>query len=51
VHEEFLVKGGRSMTVPGRGAEGVLEIAIESLDIPAHVIQLGEFLGGKQTRV
>jgi len=42
------VKGGRSMTMPGRGAEGVFKIAIEGLDIPAHVIQLGDFRGRKR---
>jgi hypothetical protein len=51
VHEEFLVKAGRSMTVPRCGAESALEISIESLDIPAHVIQPGEFGGGIQGRV
>lgn len=37
--------------MPGGGTESVLEIAIESLDIPAHVIQLGECGGGIQGRV
>ena len=43
VHEEFLVKGGGRLTMPGGGPQGMLEIAVESLDVPAHVIEAGQF--------
>ena len=43
VHEEFLVKGGGRMTMPGGGTQGMLEIAVESLDVPAQVIEGGQF--------
>lgn len=41
VHQEFLVKGCGGMTMPGGGLHGVFKIAIEGLDVPAHVIELG----------
>ncbi len=43
VHEEFLVKGGGRLTMPGGGTQGMLEIAVESLDVPAQVIEGGQF--------
>ena len=43
VHEEFLVKGGGRLTMPGDGAQGMLELAVESLDVPAQVIEGGQF--------
>ena len=43
VHQEFLVKGGGRVTMPGGGLHGVFKIAIEGLDVPAHVIELGQF--------
>ena len=43
MYEEFLVKGDGRLTMPGGGAQGVLKIAIESLDVPAHVIEVGQF--------
>ena len=43
MHEEFLVKGGGRLTMPGGGTQGVFKIAIESLDVPAHVIEAGQF--------
>ena len=43
VHEEFLVKGCGRVAMPGGGAEGMLKIAIERLDVPAHVIEAGQF--------
>jgi len=43
VHEEFLVKGGGRLTMPGGGPQGMLELAVESLDVPAQVIEGGQF--------
>ncbi len=43
VYEEYLVKGGGRLTMPGGGMEGMLKIAIESLDVPSHVIDAGQF--------
>jgi len=51
VHEEFLVKRRRGMAMPGSSAQGVFEIPVESLDIPVHVIELGQFRGGIQRRI
>ncbi len=51
MNENFLVKGGRGLAVPACGAERAFEVAIESLDVPAHVIQLCELRGGIQRRV
>ena len=39
------------MAMPGGGTEGVLEIAIEGFDVPAHVIEAGEFCSGKESGV
>ena len=43
VHEEFLMEGCGGVAMPGGGTKGVLKIAIESLDVPAHVIEAGQF--------
>lgn len=43
MHEEFLVKRGGRLTMPAGGAQGMLEIAVEGLDVPAHVIEAGQF--------
>jgi hypothetical protein len=43
VHEKFLMKGYRGATMPGGSTEGVFKIAIEGLDVPAQVIEMGEF--------
>ena len=43
VYEELLVKGFGRVAMPGGGAEGMLEISIKRLDIPAHVIETGQF--------
>ena len=43
VHEEFLVKGGGRLTMPGGGPQGMLELAVESLDVPAQVVEGGQF--------
>ncbi len=43
VHEEFLVKGGGRLTMPGDGTQGMLELAVESLDVPSQVIEVGQF--------
>ena len=43
VHEEFLVEGGGCLTMPRSGTQGVFKIAIEGFDIPAHVIEAGQF--------
>jgi len=34
--------------MPGGGPQGVLKIAIERFDIPAHVVEAGQFRRGKQ---
>jgi len=38
VHEDLPVKGFGALAMPGHGAEGVFEIAIESLYVPTHMI-------------
>ena len=43
VHEEFLVKGGGCQTMPGGGAQGMFEIAIEGLDVLVHVVEASQF--------
>ena len=43
MHEEFLMKGFWCAAMPGGGTEGVFKIAIEGLDVPAQVIEVGEF--------
>ena len=43
MYEKFLMKGARRAAMPGGGAKGVLKIAIEGLDVPAHVIEVGQF--------
>jgi hypothetical protein len=43
VYEEFLMKGSGRVAMPRGDTEGVLEIAIESFDIPAPVIEVGQF--------
>jgi len=43
VHEEFLLKGYGCVAMPGGSMQGMLEIAIESFDVPAHVIEAGQF--------
>jgi len=43
VHEEFLVEGGGRLTMPGGGTQGMFEIAIEGLDVPAHVVEASQF--------
>ena len=43
VHKQFLMEGGWCATMPGGGAHGVFEITVERLDIPAHVIEVGQF--------
>ena len=43
MHKEFLVKRGGGFTMPGIGLQSVLKIAIESLDVPTHVIEIGQF--------
>lgn len=48
MHEELLLKGCGRLTMPVCGAKGMFEIAIEGLDIPAHVVEPGEFRGGVQ---
>lgn len=42
VHEEFLVKGCGGLTMPGGSLHGVFKIAIEGLDVPAHMIEGGQ---------
>ena len=48
VHEQFLMKGSGGAAMPGGGADGVLKIPIEGLDVPSHVIDVGQFRGRKQ---
>jgi len=43
MHQEFLVKGCGRVTMPGGGLHGMFKIAIEGLDVPAHVIESGQF--------
>ena len=43
VHKEFLVEGFRCQTMPGGRTDSALKIAIESLDVPTHVIESGQF--------
>jgi len=43
MHQEFLVKGCGRVTMPGGSLHGVFKIAIEGLDVPAHVIESGQF--------
>jgi hypothetical protein len=43
VDKEFLVKGFGRAAMPRSGTEGMLEIAIESLDVPSHVIEASQF--------
>lgn len=37
------MEGGGGLAVPGCGTKGSLEVAIEGFDVPAHVIELGQF--------
>jgi len=46
--EEFLVEGCGRRTMPRSGVQGMLEIAIEGLDVPAHVIEASQFESRKQ---
>jgi len=43
VHQEFLMKRGGRFAMPGSGFQGVLKIAIEGLDVPTQVIEVGQF--------
>ena len=43
VHQEFLVKGCGRVAMPGSSLHSVFKIAIEGLDVPAHVIESGQF--------
>ncbi len=43
VYDKFLMKGGGRLTMPGGGTQGMFEIAIEGFDVPAHVIEAGQF--------
>ena len=43
VDKDLLVKGSGALAMPGQGPEGVFEIAVESLDVPAQVIETGQF--------
>lgn len=43
VRQQFLMEGGWRATMPAGGLHGVFEITVERLDIPAHVIELGQF--------
>lgn len=38
VNEELAVKRLRGLAMPGGSTEGVLEVPIEGLDVPAHMI-------------
>jgi len=51
VNKEFPVKGIGGLAMPAYGAKGMLEIPIECLDVPSHVIELGEFRSGVNIRV
>lgn len=41
--KDFLVECDGCKTMPGCGSEGAFKIAIESFNIPAHVIELSQF--------
>jgi len=43
MHEEFLVKGVGGVAMPGSGPEGMLKLAIEGFDVPAQMIETGQF--------
>ena len=38
------MEGGWRATMPAGGPHGVFEITVERLDIPAHVIEIGQFV-------
>ena len=43
VHHRFLMEGSCLATMPGGGLYSVFEITAEYLDIPTHVIEVGQF--------
>jgi len=51
VHEKFLVKRHRGNAMPVCSAEAMLEIAIKSFYVPAHVIKVRKLCSGKQIGV
>lgn len=51
VHKDLLVEGLRCLAMPGSCTQSTLKITIESLNIPAPVIEYGQFCCGKQNRV
>lgn len=51
MHEEFLVKGVGRLAMPGSGPECVFKIAIKGFDVPAQVIEPGQFRSGKPVGV
>ena len=42
VHEDLLVKPDWGAAVPGGAPEGLLKVAIESLNVPTHTIETGQ---------
>ena len=46
MNEDLLVEGCGALAMPGGCSEGVFEIAIKSLNVPAHVIEAGQLGGG-----
>ena len=51
MHEEFLVKRDGVLAMPGSGPERVFKIAIKSFDVPAQMIESGQFRSGKPVGV
>lgn len=51
MHEEFLVKGIGRLAMPGSGPDRVFKIAIKGFDVPAQMIESGEFRSGKTVGV
>ena len=46
MNEDLLVEGCGALAMPRRRTEGVFEIAIKSLNVPAYVIEAGQLGSG-----